>query len=93
MNWLEARCHELKEDDSLQIMYGIRGEHKLNEEILDHFEGYKGSFPVRIGNNAYNQLQLDIYGELVDGIYLFNKWGTPLSYGKHRQSHIKCLVH
>jgi GH15 family glucan-1,4-alpha-glucosidase len=80
MSWLEARCHELNEDGSLQIMYGIRGEHKLDEEILDHLEGYKGSFPVRIGNNAYNQLQLDIYGELMDGIYLFNKWGAPLSY-------------
>jgi GH15 family glucan-1,4-alpha-glucosidase len=80
MNWLEARCHELKPDDSLQIMYGIDGRHMLAEETLEHLEGYKGSRPVRIGNAAYQQLQLDIYGELMDSVYLYNKYGTPISY-------------
>jgi GH15 family glucan-1,4-alpha-glucosidase len=80
MGWLQARAHELKPDGSLQIMYGIDGRHELTEETLDHLEGYRGSRPVRIGNGAYNQLQLDIYGELMDSVYLFNKYGTPISY-------------
>lgn len=80
MSWLDARCHELGPDGSLQIMYGLDGRHTLTEEILPHFEGYKGSGPVRIGNGAYNQLQLDIYGELLDSVYLYNKYGAPISY-------------
>ncbi|MBD3418971.1 MAG: glycoside hydrolase family 15 protein [Chitinivibrionales bacterium] len=80
MKWLEARCHELNPDGSLQIMYGINGEHKLEEQKLDHLDGYRGSRPVRIGNAAYNQLQLDIYGELMDSVYLYNKYGSPISY-------------
>jgi GH15 family glucan-1,4-alpha-glucosidase len=80
MNWIEARCHELDPDGSLQIMYGIDGRHELTEEKLDHLEGYMGSKPVRIGNGAYNQLQLDIYGELMDSVYLYNKYGSPISY-------------
>ena len=80
MEWIEARCHELEPDGSLQIMYGIDGRHELEEQTLDHLEGYRGSGPVRIGNGAYNQLQLDIYGELLDSVYLFNKHGAPISY-------------
>lgn len=56
-------------DEKLQIMYGINGEKKLTEEILEHLSGYKGSKPVRIGNAAYNQRQNDIYGILMDVIY------------------------
>ncbi|MFQ5572362.1 MAG: glycoside hydrolase family 15 protein, partial [Rhodothermales bacterium] len=62
MHWLEARCRELNPDGSLQIMYEIDGRRIENEEILDHLEGYRSSRPVRIGNGAANQLQLDIYG-------------------------------
>ena len=80
MRWLEERCHELNPDGSLQIMYGINGRHELTEETLDHLEGYKGSRPVRIGNGAYNQLQMDIYGELMDSVYIYNKYGNPISY-------------
>jgi len=80
MRWIEARCRELNPDGSLQIMYGIDGRHTLTEETLDHLDGYKGSRPVRVGNGAYNQLQLDIYGELMDSVYLFNKYGSPISY-------------
>lgn len=80
MQWLEARCHELNPDGSLQLMYGIDGRHQLTEETLAHLEGYRGSRPVRVGNGAYNQLQLDIYGELMDSVYLYNKYGTPISY-------------
>lgn len=85
MQWIEARCHELNPDDSLQIMYGIDGRHTLTEETLDHLDGYRGSRPVRIGNGAYNQLQLDIYGELLDSVYLYNKYGVPISYDFWRQ--------
>jgi GH15 family glucan-1,4-alpha-glucosidase len=80
MRWLEARCRELGSDGSLQIMYGIDGRHTLTEETLEHLEGYKGSRPMRIGNSAYQQLQLDIYGELMDSAYLYNKYGSPISY-------------
>ncbi|MGC9344820.1 MAG: glycoside hydrolase family 15 protein, partial [Bacteroidales bacterium] len=69
MHWIDERCHELRPDGSLQLMYGIDGRHEINERELDHLEGYKGSSPVRIGNGAYNQLQLDIYGELLDSVY------------------------
>ncbi len=90
MGWLEARCHELNPDGSLQIMYGIDGRHTLTEETLDHFEGYKGSRPVRIGNGAYDQMQLDIYGELMDSVYLYNKYGSPISYALWR--HLEQLI-
>ena len=80
MKFLEHRCHEREPDGGLQIMYGIHGEHKLPEIALDHLDGYKGSKPVRIGNAASNQLQLDIYGELMDSVYLYNKYGSPISY-------------
>ncbi len=80
MHWIEDRCDELEPDGSLHIMYGINGEHELTEEELAHFEGYNGSSPVRIGNGAYDQLQLDIYGELMDSVYLYDKYGDPISY-------------
>jgi GH15 family glucan-1,4-alpha-glucosidase len=80
MHWIESRAAELNPDGSLQVMYGIDGRHDLTEETLYHLEGYRGSAPVRIGNGAYNQLQLDIYGELMDSVYLYNKYGSPISY-------------
>jgi GH15 family glucan-1,4-alpha-glucosidase len=78
--FLRERIQEPEPDGSLQIMYGIDGRHELNEETLDHLEGYRGSRPVRVGNGAHNQLQLDIYGELMDSIYLYNKYGAPVAY-------------
>jgi GH15 family glucan-1,4-alpha-glucosidase len=80
MQWLEERCREMEPDGSLNLMYGIDGRHDIHEIMLDHLEGYKGSAPVRIGNNAYKQCQLDIYGELMDSVYLYNKYGSPISY-------------
>ena len=79
MRWLEARCAELPDGGALQIMYGIDGRAKLTEEELPDFEGYRGSRPVRYGNAAYGQRQLDIYGELMDSVYIYNKFGTPIS--------------
>lgn len=64
----------------LQLMYGIDGRAELTEQTLDHLEGYRGSRPVRIGNAAHSQLQLDIYGELMDALYLYNKYVEPISY-------------
>ncbi len=82
MKWIEDRCRELADRDcgSLQIMYGIDGRHDLTESILGNLEGYKKSSPVRIGNGAYDQLQLDIYGELLDSVYLADKFGEPISF-------------
>jgi GH15 family glucan-1,4-alpha-glucosidase len=79
MNWLIARCRELKENGSLQPMYTIDGKHNLTELTLDHLEGYRQSRPVRIGNGAYKQNQLDIYGELMDAIYIYNRYDS-ISY-------------
>ena len=82
MSWLTDRFRETQTGGTgpLQIMYGIDGRADLEEVILEHFEGYRGSYPVRIGNGAATQLQLDIYGELIDSVYLFNKYGTPISH-------------
>jgi GH15 family glucan-1,4-alpha-glucosidase len=82
MDWLTERFRESAAPgkDPLQLMYGIDGRADLKEEELHHLEGYRGSAPVRIGNGAADQLQLDIYGELIDSVYLYNKFGTPISH-------------
>ncbi len=60
-------------DGSLQIMYGIRGEMDLEESTLEHLKGYEGARPVRVGNGAYNQRQNDVYGAVLDSVYLHSK--------------------
>jgi GH15 family glucan-1,4-alpha-glucosidase len=82
MEWLTERFREPREAQAgpLQIMYGIDGRSELAEEILPHLEGYRGSAPVRIGNGAATQLQLDIYGELVDSLYLYNRDVSPIHH-------------
>ncbi len=80
MKWVEARCAELEPDGSLQIMYGLDGRHDIREEELPNLAGYRGSRPVRVGNAAAKNLQLDIYGELMDAIYLYDKYGAPISF-------------
>ncbi len=81
IDWLAEHVHDRGDGPSgpLQIMYGIDGRAELPEQELGHLEGYLGSGPVRIGNGAVDQLQLDIYGELIDSIYLANKWAEPIS--------------
>ena len=79
MGWLENRSRESKDDGQLQPMYTIDGGADLTEITLDHLEGYRQSGPVRIGNGAYKQKQIDIYGELMDAIYIYNRH-TPISY-------------
>jgi GH15 family glucan-1,4-alpha-glucosidase len=80
MHWIEDRCRLVDPGRGLQTMYGIDGRVNLDETILDGFEGYQGSSPVRIGNAAYRQAQLDIYGELMDSAYLYDKYGQPISH-------------
>jgi GH15 family glucan-1,4-alpha-glucosidase len=63
----------------MQVMYGIDGRTDLPERELPHLAGYLGSRPVRIGNAAAKQLQLDIYGELMDSVYLYDDWQQPIS--------------
>jgi GH15 family glucan-1,4-alpha-glucosidase len=64
---------ERNEDGSLQIMYGIRGQKELTETTLDHLKGYEGARPVRIGNEAYSQRQNDVFGAVLDSVYLHSK--------------------
>lgn len=80
MEWILSRCREANPDGSLQLMYCIDGRSEMPEDVLHHLEGYQKSKPVRIGNAASDQLQLDIYGELMDSVYLYNKYGSPVSY-------------
>jgi alpha,alpha-trehalase len=61
------------DDHSLQIMYGIGGEHDLTERELAHLGGWRDSAPVRVGNGAWNQTQLDVYGELLDALHLYHE--------------------
>jgi GH15 family glucan-1,4-alpha-glucosidase len=93
MEWLEARCRDRLADGPLQIVYRIDGSKDLTESTLDHLDGYRGSRPVRLGNAAFQQLQLDIYGELMDSVYLFNKYGMPISFDlwTYLRSHVNWL--
>jgi len=79
IDWLKGRLGDDAERGPLQVMYGIDGRQKVDELTLDHLQGYEDSKPVRIGNAAYQQLQLDIYGEMMDSIYLANKYGDSIS--------------
>ena len=80
MHWIEQRCAAQEWDGSLQVLYSIRGRKDLGEQTLDHLRGYRNSSPVRIGNDAHRQLQLDLYGALMDAVYLYDKYGNPISY-------------
>jgi GH15 family glucan-1,4-alpha-glucosidase len=60
-------------EGSLQIMYGIGGEHDLSERTLGHLRGWRDSAPVRVGNGAWDQVQLDVYGELLNALHLYHE--------------------
>ena len=60
-------------EGSLQIMYGVGGEHDLSERALDHLRGWRDSAPVRVGNGAWDQVQLDVYGELLNSLHLYRE--------------------
>jgi GH15 family glucan-1,4-alpha-glucosidase len=77
--WL-ARRFESSRPETLRTLYTIGGGAEVTERALDHLEGYRGSRPVRIGNAAADQLQLDIYGELLDAIYLYDKYKESTSH-------------
>ena len=81
MSWLQnygAKATDPKRP--MPVMLSVRGEKTLEENILSHWEGYRGSSPVRIGNEAYRQFQNDTYGEIMDATYLFNKYVSPVSF-------------
>jgi len=80
MKWVEQQCNDIGKKGRLSLMYRIDGRKDLFETELTHLEGYRQSYPVRIGNGAYDQVQLDIYGELLDAVYLYDKHGEPISY-------------
>jgi len=79
-HWLRRLSYSNGED--LQIMYGIRGERELTERELPHLRGYGDSGPVRIGNGAANQKQLDVFGEVLDCIHLYRRQGSFERYGE-----------
>jgi GH15 family glucan-1,4-alpha-glucosidase len=80
--WLRDRVQEQAGKDSgpLKIMYRVDGTSDLVEETLEHFEGWRGSRPVRIGNGAADQLQLDIYGEAADAMFLADQNGVQIAH-------------
>ncbi len=81
MHWIHGRMGDCcDETNTLGILYGLDGTTELPEHTLAHLTGYADSTPVRIGNEAYGQVQLDIYGELMDAVYLANKYGNAISH-------------
>jgi GH15 family glucan-1,4-alpha-glucosidase len=81
VHWIADRVtSETGNGGPLQPLYMLDGATKVPEAELDHWEGYRGSRPVRIGNGAAEQLQLDIYGALMDSVYMYDKYGEPISH-------------
>lgn len=81
LGWLRKRIGESSEGQApMQVMYGLDGRKDLTESELHHFRGYRDSKPVRIGNGAFKQLQLDIYGEFFDAVYLYSKYGHAVPH-------------
>ena len=78
--WIKDRTTDLNPDGSLDVIYALDGSRDLEEQTLNHLQGYRKSKPVRIGNGAHDQLQLDIYGELMDSLFLLDKYGSEISH-------------
>lgn len=91
MHWLEDRINELSNGDTLEVMYRIDGSKLKGEFQLDGLHGYMGSRPIRIGSTNHDQLQLDIFGEVMDSVYLFDKYGSPISEQLWRS--LKKVIH
>jgi GH15 family glucan-1,4-alpha-glucosidase len=79
MDWLQKRCETATAERDVMVMYTVDGSDHLPETTLGHLDGYHGAKPVRIGNGAVGQRQLDVYGEIMDSVYLYNK-EVPISY-------------
>jgi GH15 family glucan-1,4-alpha-glucosidase len=86
-NFIQARAKEAEpsDDGPLNVLYTIHGNHNAKEITLNNLDGYEGSKPVRVGNAAVEHLQLDIYGELLDSLYLINKHDRPISWDMWEQ--------
>jgi GH15 family glucan-1,4-alpha-glucosidase len=81
MRWIEDHASKYaRPKEPGVVVFTIEGDDKLPEQTLDHWEGYRASGPVRIGNAAVSQYQGDIYGEFMDAFYLSNKYVSPTSY-------------
>ena len=96
MEWLSradgraARLRRRPDLGPLRNLYDIDGNVPGEEHELDHLRGYRDSRPVRVGNAAVDQLQLDIYGELIDSVYLFNKYGARHQHRRLGGPHPAC---
>ena len=81
VDWIQNRATTgIHPGQRLPVVFTIHGESRLPEETLAHWEGYRQSSPVRIGNEAVEQNQNDIYGEVLDSVYLYNKYVSPIDY-------------
>lgn len=89
-HWLRRLSYSNGED--LQIMYGIRGERELVERELTHLSGYEDSRPIRIGNGAASQKQLDVFGEVLDCIHLFRRQGGFERYGEKLEGNLWSML-
>jgi GH15 family glucan-1,4-alpha-glucosidase len=88
--WVGQRVISADQENPIRIMYALDGSEAADESELPHLAGYAGSQPVRIGNAAHAQSQLDIFGELLDSVYLSNKYGAAISHDGWQ--HVRGLV-
>ncbi len=89
-HWLQQLSFSDGED--LQILYGIRGERELAEQVLEHLSGYRNSWPVRIGNGAAGQKQLDVFGEVLDCLHQYRRQGCFERYGEKLEGAVWSLM-
>lgn len=84
VRWLIHECQSMEDGpETLQIMYGLRGQRKLEEQILEHLDGYMGSKPVRIGNGAYRQRQWDVYGGILNMMWRLHRMRKDYELSPH----------